>query len=98
MISVNFFNKSSIIQDSRFFSVTAYQSLQMRIKEKKKEEAKREQEQYDKKKEAEAADYNPWGKGGGGAPMKDTHGNLICGCYCSYFYAECHISLCFVAS
>ena len=50
----------------------------MRMKEKKKEEQKLEQEQYDKKKELEAAHYNPWGKGGGGAPMKDTHGNLIC--------------------
>lgn len=21
--------------------------------------------------------YNPWGKGGGGAPLRDTKGNLI---------------------
>lgn len=50
----------------------------MKIKEKKKAEEKRERELYEKKKEFEAANYDPWGKGGGGAPMKDTHGNLIC--------------------
>ena len=26
--------------------------------------------------EREAANYNPWGRGGGGAPMRDNMGNL----------------------
>ena len=50
----------------------------MKLKEKKKKHEKEEQERYDKQKELEALNYNPWGKGGGGAPMKDVHGNLIC--------------------
>jgi len=52
-----------------------YKMLQ---KEKEKEEARREKERYDRKIEQEAQNYNPWGRGGGGAPMKDIHGNLVC--------------------
>jgi len=33
---------------------------------------------YDRKIEEEALAYDPFGKGGGGAPMKDTQGNVIC--------------------
>ena len=50
----------------------------MSIKEQKKKVAKEEQERYEQKIEREAMNYNPWGKGGGGAPMKDIHGNLVC--------------------
>ena len=32
---------------------------------------------YDKKIEQEAASYNPWGKGGGGAPLRDSTGHLV---------------------
>ena len=32
---------------------------------------------YDAKIEAEIAAYNPFGRGGGGAPMKDTEGNVM---------------------
>ena len=28
--------------------------------------------------EEEARNYDPFGKGGGGAPMRDQHGNVIC--------------------
>ena len=27
--------------------------------------------------EREAQEYNPFGKGGGGAPMRDNHGNIV---------------------
>ena len=27
--------------------------------------------------EQEAANYNPWGKGGGGAPLRDSTGHLV---------------------
>uniref|UniRef100_H2YJG1 Uncharacterized protein n=1 Tax=Ciona savignyi TaxID=51511 RepID=H2YJG1_CIOSA len=50
---------------------------QMNLKEKKVKAAKAEQERYDRKIEQEAQNYNPWGKGGAGAPMRDVHGNLI---------------------
>ena len=32
---------------------------------------------YDLKLEEEIRNYNPYGQGGGGAPMRDQHGNLI---------------------
>ncbi|MXQ91876.1 hypothetical protein E5288_WYG019621 [Bos mutus] len=32
---------------------------------------------YEAKLEAEMRSYNPWGKGGGGAPLRDDKGNLI---------------------
>ena len=32
---------------------------------------------YDLKIEQEAANYNPWGKGGGGAPLRDSTGHLV---------------------
>lgn len=32
---------------------------------------------YDRKIEQEAANYNPWGKGGGGAPLRDSTGHLV---------------------
>ncbi|XP_076806046.1 centrosome and spindle pole-associated protein 1-like isoform X1 [Clavelina lepadiformis] len=61
-------------------TMQAYQEelkAQMSIKEQKKKVAKEEQERYEQKIEREAMNYNPWGKGGGGAPMKDIHGNLV---------------------
>ena len=33
---------------------------------------------YERKLEREARDYNPFGRGGGGAPMRDDLGNLVC--------------------
>ncbi|XP_041923272.1 centrosome and spindle pole-associated protein 1 isoform X2 [Alosa sapidissima] len=36
-----------------------------------------ERERCDAKLEAEMKNYKPWGRGGGGAPIKDDHGNLI---------------------
>ena len=43
----------------------------------KKQKEKEEQERYDAKIEAEIANYNPWGKGGAGAPMRDQTGNVV---------------------
>uniref|UniRef100_F7ETL5 Centrosome and spindle pole associated protein 1 n=1 Tax=Monodelphis domestica TaxID=13616 RepID=F7ETL5_MONDO len=61
-------------------SVQTYQwDLQQQIRERearrKKEQA--EKEEYEAKLEAEMRSYNPWGKGGGGAPLRDARGNLI---------------------
>jgi hypothetical protein len=41
-------------------------------REKEKNKKKEEQDRYDKKKEEECANYNPWGRGGAGAPLKDA--------------------------
>ena len=53
-------------------------ALQQQIREKaeRKEREKREIAQREAREEAEAASYNPWGRGGGGAPMRDDAGNL----------------------
>ena len=32
---------------------------------------------YDRKLDEEIRNYNPYGKGGGGAPMRDTDGNVL---------------------
>ncbi|XP_071119618.1 centrosome and spindle pole-associated protein 1-like isoform X1 [Haliotis cracherodii] len=53
--------------------------LAKQIEEDKMKKAKQRahQEWYDMKLEEEAKSYNPYGKGGGGAPMKDDRGNII---------------------
>ncbi|XP_029004590.1 centrosome and spindle pole-associated protein 1 isoform X2 [Betta splendens] len=64
----------------RIESVLSYQeSLREQIKEREesKRREKEEKEQYEAKIEAEMAAYNPWGKSGGGAPIKDQKGNLF---------------------
>ncbi|XP_072016190.1 uncharacterized protein [Amphiura filiformis] len=50
---------------------------QMQEQQDKKKKAKQEQERYEAKLEAEIANYNPWGKGGAGAPMRDQTGNIV---------------------
>ncbi|KAM9308386.1 centrosome and spindle pole-associated protein 1 [Gastrophryne carolinensis] len=55
------------------------EELELQIKERneKRRKEREEQEQYEAKLEVEMKNYNPWGKGGGGAPLKDAKGNLI---------------------
>ncbi|XP_015755806.1 PREDICTED: centrosome and spindle pole associated protein 1-like [Acropora digitifera] len=43
----------------------------------RKEIAKQEKERYERRIEQQAANYNPWGKGGGGAPIRDSTGHLV---------------------
>ncbi|KAG6933097.1 centrosome and spindle pole associated protein 1 [Chelydra serpentina] len=50
---------------------------QIREREERRRREKEEKERYEAKLEAEMRNYNPWGKGGGGAPLRDTKGNLI---------------------
>ncbi|XP_026147552.1 centrosome and spindle pole-associated protein 1 isoform X3 [Mastacembelus armatus] len=50
---------------------------QIKEREERKRREKEEKEQYDAKIEAEMMAYNPWGKSGGGAPIKDQKGNLF---------------------
>ncbi|NXN86872.1 CSPP1 protein, partial [Bombycilla garrulus] len=51
------------------------QELQQQIRE--REERRRQEREEKEKLEAEMRNYNPWGRGGGGAPLKDAEGNLI---------------------
>lgn len=55
----------------------AFPCVQIKEREERKRREKKEREQYDTKKEAEMMAYNPWGKSGGGAPIKDQKGNLV---------------------
>ena len=61
-------------------SKAAYRDIlckQMEEKRAKDERAKLEQERYDEKLRREIQEYDPWGKGGGGAPNQDNHGNIV---------------------
>ncbi|XP_051826041.1 centrosome and spindle pole-associated protein 1 isoform X3 [Antechinus flavipes] len=61
-------------------SVQSYQyDLQQQIREReaRRRKEREEKEEYEAKLEAEMKNYNPWGKGGGGAPLRDARGNLI---------------------
>ncbi|XP_067934843.1 centrosome and spindle pole-associated protein 1-like [Watersipora subatra] len=54
-----------------------YQQELKRQKQRIDRAKKAEQEAYDKKLNEEIANYNPFGRGGAGAPMKDSTGNVI---------------------
>uniref|UniRef100_W5MAP9 Centrosome and spindle pole associated protein 1 n=1 Tax=Lepisosteus oculatus TaxID=7918 RepID=W5MAP9_LEPOC len=61
-------------------SMLSYQeALKQQIQEQqeRKRREKEEKERYESKLEAEMKAYDPWGRGGGGAPLKDDRGNLI---------------------
>uniref|UniRef100_A0A8C3YJN0 Centrosome and spindle pole associated protein 1 n=1 Tax=Catagonus wagneri TaxID=51154 RepID=A0A8C3YJN0_9CETA len=61
-------------------SLQSYQEAlqqQIREREERRRKEREEKEEYEAKLEAEMRSYNPWGKGGGGAPLRDTKGNLI---------------------
>ncbi|XP_008301077.1 centrosome and spindle pole-associated protein 1, partial [Stegastes partitus] len=60
--------------------VLSYQeALRQQIKEneERKRREKEEQMRYDARIEAEMMAYDPWGRSGGGAPIKDQKGNLV---------------------
>ncbi|XP_025066019.1 centrosome and spindle pole-associated protein 1 isoform X6 [Alligator sinensis] len=64
---------------SKESSLSYQQELQQQIREReeRRRREREEKQQYEAKLEAEMRSYNPWGKGGGGAPLRDTKGNLI---------------------
>ncbi|XP_072170029.1 uncharacterized protein [Diadema setosum] len=51
--------------------------LQMKEKETTKLAAMSEKAKYEAQKEREMEVYDPWGKGGGGAPMRDKQGKIV---------------------
>ncbi|XP_033698580.1 centrosome and spindle pole-associated protein 1 isoform X8 [Tursiops truncatus] len=61
-------------------SLQSYQEAlqqQIREREERRKKEREEKEEYEAKLEAEMRSYNPWGKGGGGAPLRDAKGDLI---------------------
>ncbi|KAL1775619.1 centrosome and spindle pole-associated protein 1 isoform X1 [Sigmodon hispidus] len=82
-VSDRLVNSGLIFEDKPKPSKQSLQSYQEALQEQIRErEARRkkeriEKEEYEAKLEAEMRIYNPWGKGGGGAPLRDAKGNLI---------------------
>ncbi|NWX37834.1 CSPP1 protein, partial [Notiomystis cincta] len=62
-------------KSSKEATLSYQQELQQQIRE--REERRRQEREEKEKLEAEMRNYNPWGRGGGGAPLKDAEGNLI---------------------
>ncbi|NXI19415.1 CSPP1 protein, partial [Irena cyanogastra] len=60
---------------SKEATLSYQQELQQQIRE--REERRRQEREEKERLEAEMRNYNPWGRGGGGAPLKDAEGNLI---------------------
>lgn len=52
-----------------------------------------EKERYEAKLVADMKNHEPWGRGGGGAPLRDSTGNLIGKC----FQYLCKLTLMFVS-
>ncbi|ERE86122.1 centrosome and spindle pole associated protein 1 [Cricetulus griseus] len=83
LLSDRLMNSGLIFEDKPKPSKQSLQSYQEALQEQIRErEARRkkerlEKEEYEAKLEAEMRIYNPWGKGGGGAPLRDAKGNLI---------------------
>lgn len=59
------------------FETSCLPCVQIQEREECKRREKKEKERYDAKMEAEMMAYNPWGKSGGGAPIKGPEGNLV---------------------
>ncbi|KAK2886454.1 hypothetical protein Q8A73_020400 [Channa argus] len=62
-------------QRSESYQEAIRQQIKEREQHKRREIEKKEQ--YNAKMEAEMMAYNPWGRSGGGAPIKDEQGNLL---------------------
>ncbi|XP_056342049.1 centrosome and spindle pole-associated protein 1 isoform X3 [Oenanthe melanoleuca] len=62
-------------KSSKEATLSYQQELQQQMRE--REERRRQEREEKEKLEAEMKNYNPWGRGGGGAPLKDAEGNLI---------------------
>ncbi|XP_047185940.1 centrosome and spindle pole-associated protein 1 isoform X2 [Scophthalmus maximus] len=66
-------------KQKRESAISYQEALRQQIKEREERRTreKEEKEQYDAKFEAQMKAYNPWGRSGGGAPIKDQEGNLF---------------------
>ena len=74
------FSEEANNKDSKEYKQKMYQEeLQRQVREKQmqKQREKDEKEKLDKKMLDEAVSYNPFGRAGGGAPIKDREGNTV---------------------
>ncbi|XP_043081843.1 centrosome and spindle pole-associated protein 1 isoform X3 [Puntigrus tetrazona] len=70
---------SERLQQPKENAVSYQEALKQQIHERqqRRHREKVEKELYDAKIKAEMKAYEPWGRAGGGAPLRDDHGNLI---------------------
>ena len=74
------FSEEALNKDSKEYKQKQYQEeLQRQVREKQlqKQREKEDKERADKKMLEEAVTYNPYGRAGGGAPIKDREGNTV---------------------
>ncbi|KAG7317648.1 hypothetical protein KOW79_018683 [Hemibagrus wyckioides] len=66
-------------QQSKDHTLSYKEALKQQIEERqeRKRREREEKERYEAKLEAEMKAYEPWGRGGAGAPLRDDRGNLI---------------------
>ncbi|KAM3593843.1 uncharacterized protein V6R79_023157 [Siganus canaliculatus] len=70
---------SDNVKERREKAARYQEALRQQIEEREqlKRRQREEKERYDAKIEAEMMAYNPWGRSGGGASIKDQNGNLV---------------------
>ncbi|XP_075272155.1 centrosome and spindle pole-associated protein 1 isoform X3 [Opisthocomus hoazin] len=76
--SIGVFSEEKI-KPSKEATLSYQQELQQQIREREEQrrQEREEKKRYEAKLQAEMRNYNPWGKDGGGAPLRDAKGNLI---------------------
>ena len=65
-------------EESVFLTIFLHNLESLQIQEKQERlRLKKERDRAEAKLEADIRSYNPWGRGGCGAPLRDTRGDLI---------------------
>lgn len=60
-----------------FCCVSENTILQIQEQQERRRLEQEERERYEAQLEADMKNHQPWGRGGGGAPLRDSTGNLI---------------------
>lgn len=71
------FESPTNLNEAKKLSYQEELSQQVEEARRRKQLEKEEQLRYDRKLEEESQNYNPWGRGGGGAPLRDQDGRVI---------------------
>ncbi|XP_041751973.1 centrosome and spindle pole-associated protein 1 isoform X2 [Coregonus clupeaformis] len=67
------------VKPSKESAISYKEALRQQIQERRERRRldREEADRYEAKLEADMKNHNPWGRGGGGAPLRDSRGNLI---------------------
>ena len=66
-----------VSESASTFDTVCHLCVQIKEREEHKRREKEDKKRHDAKIKAEMMAYNPWGRSGGGAPIKDKNGNLF---------------------